>query len=135
MESKIYAFLAIFFFSVFAFGLYDSPLSRISAEEDFDVEAEYLSGVITASGILFGLWAIVLERKPTDKTKKGHYETFIKETFLVSLSFLIVSVIVIALTAVNFYSPSYALFINTLSFCAVALSFTITIYFFKFKET
>jgi len=134
MKSIAYAFLAIFFLSVFAFGLYNSPLRRISAEEDIDVEAEYFSGIITASGILFGLWAIVLERKPKDKTKKRQYETFIKETFLVSLLFLIMSVVVIALTAVNFYSSSYALFINTLSFCAVASFFTITIYFSKFKE-
>ena len=51
-------------FSIFAYGLYDSPFSAANADSDFKVDAEYLNGILTASGILFGIWVIVIERKP-----------------------------------------------------------------------
>ena len=116
MNPKIYVFVAITFIAVFLWGVY--PLSGITPEEDFDVNPEYFSGILGASSILFGLWMLLLETKPEQSKKpldEVIFETSV-EGFFLSLSFLIVSVITIALTAVDLFSPVVALFFNTCSF-------------------
>jgi len=94
-------------------------------EADF-VNPEYFSGILGASSILFGLWAIVLQQKPKEEDKRlfDYYLVF----FFISLFHLIESVIGIALTAVNLFSPTFALYIGTSSFCFNALMLGFSIY-------
>lgn len=134
MRSRDFILLSFTIFLVFAYGLYDSPLSTVNRESDFEVEAEYINGILTASGILFGLWFVVIERKPKDGFKRWQYEHNISESFFFCFAFLIISVLLVALTAVNLYSSVFALLFCTISFIINTCIITLTLYFYKFKE-
>jgi len=133
MNTKVYPLLAFFMFYVFAYGVYCSPLCEINAAEDFRIEAEYLVSCLGALALPFGLWAIALEGKPKEGPKKWSYENPVKEAFFFSVLFSMLPVILVALTAVNLYSPSVALALGIATFCFDMFLVSVTLYFFKFK--
>lgn len=118
---------------LFAIGYYPSPLCQSTPEQDFQVEAEYFSGILGASSILFGLWIITLGKKPVKRSNTA-YEVAV-ENFLYCFLFLVLSVITVALTAVNLFSPPIALLLNTGSFCTNASFLIIPLYYFKMKKS
>lgn len=135
MRSKKYVLFIFMICLLFAYGLYDSPLSVVNRDSDFKVDAEYINGILTASGILFGIWAIIIERMPEEEVKKWQYKHIISKGFWFSFVLLIVSVLLVTLTAVNFYSSTFTLLFCTLSFLMNASILTLTLYFYKFKIT
>lgn len=102
--------------------------------KDFKVDVEYINGILTASSILFGFWAILIERKPEERTKKLVYENFITKAFFFSFAFLVFSVLSMHFSALNIISSVETLVINTISFCLNAYFLTVTLYYYKFKE-
>jgi uncharacterized membrane protein YjgN (DUF898 family) len=126
-------------------GLYDSPWAMFNRSNDLNVDPEYLSGILSASGILFGIWAILIQKKPKEITRaisstkelgekefkamleKVAYEKIIFPYFLTALGFLIVSVIVVCLTGLNLFSSAWALFFCTFSFIVNAIFLTFTL--------
>jgi len=118
---------------IFAYGLYDSPLSTVNRETDFKVDPEYINGILTASGILFGIWAIIIERIPKEEHKKRLYKISIKG-FWLPFAFFVVFVLLLALTAVNFYSFHLTVIVGTISFLVNAFFLTLALYLYKFRE-
>jgi len=55
MKPKNYVVMAFAIFMIFAVGMYNNPFTGITEETDLDIDAEYLTGILTASGIIFGL--------------------------------------------------------------------------------
>jgi len=133
MKPKNYVVMAFAIFMIFAVGMYNNPFTGITEETDLDIDAEYLTGILTASGIIFGLWGIVFEPEP-DKDKQWEYVHIVKGAFFYSIFFLIISVISIMLTAANVYSSLGALLVNTFSFGMNTFFLGITINHFKFRE-
>ena len=84
-RSLFIASLAIIILVFFFIGLYDSPISIFTRENAFEVEAEYLSGILSASSILFGIWAIVLEKKPENVVYKWLFEHVTGKGFFIFL--------------------------------------------------
>lgn len=132
-QRLIYALFALFL--LIAFGLYDSPLTAIKRETDLKVEPEYISGILSASGILFALWAFLIEKKPKERVAKHGYENIIFPSFFTSLGFLILSVILVFLTGLDLFSPAYTLGFCTLSFIMNTLLLALTLKYYKFTDS
>ena len=64
------------------------------------VEPEYMSGVLTASAILLGFWAILIQRKPKKDIEIWRFKHLIGEPFLISFITLVVSVVPIKASAI-----------------------------------
>lgn len=119
---SVFGFLfGIFIMVICLFGIAGLPT-------DFEVEPEYLSGMLTASSILFGFWVAIIQRKP----KKGEV---ILTYFLLSFTLLCVSVVAIYLTALNKIPSHDALLICMASFLMNAVNLALILYVYKFKET
>ena len=129
----IYALFFLWLFIVF--GLYDSPWAIVNRKTDLKVEPEYISGILSASGILFGIWALFIETKPKDRIAKWNLENLIFPIFFTSLSFLILSVLLVFLAGLNLFSPSFALGFCTLSFVLDALLLYLPLRYVKQKGT
>lgn len=110
-------------------GLYS--LSEFDPQEEKDFDVEYLSGVLTASGIVFGLWGIVLQTEPK-REEEPIYMLFI-EIFLICLFWLLASVIMMMLSGLGWFSPSVALIFISLTFILNAIFFSLSIYTFKYR--
>lgn len=118
--------LAFFFIG----GLYASPFAL---KQDFQVQSEYLSGLLTANGILFALWGIIIERKPRQETERWMYEHTIIIEFFLPFFLFAVSLFFVTLTALNLFSSVFALVFCSFSFFMNALLITFALYFHKFK--
>ena len=124
---------------IFAVGLFFGFYAN-GKPTDIQVNVEYTNGILTATGILFGIWTIVLGRKPTiikdqrDATKKFQIENYVKEEFFFSLFFLVMDVTFLAFTAVNAFSPLVTLLMVTSSFVYTALFLSLSLYYIVFKE-
>jgi hypothetical protein len=114
--------------------------------DDIQINMEYTNGILTATGILFGIWAVVLGTNPKpiinkrDTTKKSIFKNNVKELkdvkepFFASLLFLVMDVICLALTAVNVFSPHVTLLIVTTSFIYTALFLAMTLNYYIFED-
>lgn len=98
----------------------------------FKVEPTYLNGILTASGILYGLWALVLEREPKTPTEVRR-KKMVGTLFFDSFFFLIASVLSIAFTAMNLFLSTFALLLCTTSFMLNTVSISVTLYFYEFR--
>lgn len=106
----------------------------ISFSTAIKIEAEYMTGMLSASSILFGFWFILIEKKPKDETKRFLYENAIFGLFFVSFGILLLSVVLLYLSAIEII-PSIAGFVSiTLGFLLNAFSVGVSVYYFKFKE-
>lgn len=119
-------------------GLYGTQFSLVHRDAEINVDAQYTNGILTASSILFGIWAIVIERKPEGKTSEAErsrwqYENIIPNSFFICLSFLVFSVLLMALTALGAYSPMWALVVNTIGFMLNVVFLSMTLHYYKFK--
>jgi len=133
-KSLIIPSFTIFLIMIFACGLYDSPYSTFNRETDFEVDPEYINGILAASGIFFGIWAIIIERVPKEEHKKRVYKISIKG-FWYPFAFFVVFVLLIPLTAMNFYSFHLTVIVGTISFIANTIFLTLALYLYKFSET
>jgi hypothetical protein len=124
-----FAFVIIIAF-LFIVGFRDSPVSN---PDTFKVEPAYINGILTASGILFGIWATIIGKEPETEPQKREYP-IIGEIFLVCLMLLVFSVVYVALTAVNLFSSRVALSLCMVSFIMNASSIAFTLYIYKFKN-
>ncbi len=116
-------FLILISSLVLAVGLYDSPISIIGRENGLGLDPEYLNGVLTASGVLFGFWAILMEKRlrkpePPDIAGIFEFEAFsrAKSCFFVALGLLVASIIFVCLTALKFFAAQIALIFEVASF-------------------
>jgi len=126
--------LSVFFFCLVLFfisGLFDSPLSIFNRSEDMQIDPEYLNGVLAASSILFGFWAVVYQmRAPernTDFFENGfHFKMFgyINSALLL----LVISVVFIVLTAFNMFSSAHTLIFEAFSFSVNVLLLASTLF-------
>lgn len=84
----------VFVIIVLVIGIQDSISFNSNA---FKVEPAYLNGILTASGILYGLWAIVITRvgieSEAERKKMKYVYQSIGNNFLICLLFLVVSVV------------------------------------------
>ena len=101
---------------------------------DFTVEAEYLTGMLTASAIVFGFWTILIHPKPEERTAKWLYEEVLSTLFFLSLGVLVVSVILIYLAALNKLYSAVALFFAIFSFLMNVVNVSLALHSFKFRE-
>lgn len=101
---------------------------------DFKGEAEYVNGILAASSVIFGFWAIMIEREPEEETKKSMYKGgLFLLSFIISLVFFVIAVITVYLGALNELPYKF-----TLWFCMSSLLFNtalliMTLYYYKFK--
>lgn len=101
---------------------------------DFAVEPEYLTGMLTASSIVFGLWAILIQTKPKERVAKWLYEEVLIESFFLSFGLLVISVVLIYFSALNKMSSVIALLFSLFSFLLNVLNITMALYHFKFRS-
>jgi len=121
------------------YGLYDSPIAQFHHDTDIKVEAEYANGVLTASGILFGIWAIIIGNKPKGSSTQAKVEKWLRtltcEIFYLCLGFLILAVLFLTLTAVGLFSSVLSLVFSAFSFITNALFLTISVQHYSVAET
>jgi hypothetical protein len=110
------------------------PESFTYNSSDFQVQPEYLTGILSASAILFGLWAVIIERKPKGVFQDDTYYNTVSISFWVSFILLIASVLFVSFTAVNVLSSSFALSICVLSFALNAFFLSLTMHFYIFRK-
>jgi len=126
--------LALLFAStMLVFGLNVSH--EYNAEIDIEVDAEYINGILTASGILFGIWAIVIERKPKESVQKWLFGTAIKDCFLIAFIFLTLTVFFVALNALNLFSSLFTLVACSISFFINAFLIVLSLYYYHFRDS
>lgn len=100
----------------------------------FQVQPEYLTGILSASSILFGLWAIIIERKPEGIFQESTYYKSIPDLFWVSLILLITSVMLVLFTAVELFSSSFTLVVCVLSFVLNAFFLSLALHYYIFRK-
>lgn len=121
------------------YGLYDSPIIHITRESDIQINPEYVNGILTASSILFGIWAFVLGTKPVEgkiydkRTKEFLYKTVVRESFFFGFLFLVVDVLFLTLVSINVFSQSLTLLFTAITFFYNTLFLTITLHYYVFK--
>jgi len=98
---------------------------------DFEVDPEYINGIIAASSVLYGFWFVVIERRPKEKKLIRYYQRT-GVTIFFSLVFLIGSVFITYLSALNMIQSTYALSSALFSFGWNALCMTTDLYIYKF---
>jgi len=102
---------------------------------DYEIQAEYVVGILTASSILFGFWAVLIEKKPGERVEKWLYETVLSKTFFFCFVFLVISVLLTFFTALGKLSSAVALMVCTLSFCENALFVAFHLYHTRFRKS
>jgi hypothetical protein len=107
--------------------------SPFALKQNLQVQSEYLSGMLTANGILFALWGIIIERKPQKGMEKWIYETSIIVEFFFPFFLFAASLLFVTLTALNLFSSVLALVFCSLSFFINAALITLALYIHKFK--
>ena len=90
-------FPILIFFAFFLLTLY----SLIGMPSGFEVDSEYINGILTASSILFGFWAVILGKEPKEKIEKHLYKYTTIPTIFIELGILLISVIIIFLSAMK----------------------------------
>ena len=128
MKTSTIAF--VIFFVVFALSSGFYSISEFDPEIDKGFDAEYLSGVLTASVIIFGLWGIVLQMEPKRREEPIYMSCI--EIFLVCVFFLIASVMMVMVSGLGFFSPMVALVFSNATFVLNAVFFAVTVYIFKY---
>jgi hypothetical protein len=101
---------------------------------NFEGDPEYIIGILIASSIVFGFWAVLIEKEPTDTTKKFFYKHAISIGVYVSLAFLFASVITIFFNALNKLPYIVTLWFCTMSFMFNVFLLIMTLHYYKFKE-
>ena len=110
-------------------------------KEGLKVSVVYMNGILTASSILFGFWAILIERKPKKGVKRWQFEVekwqyqIMSKLFYASFTSLLASVLFMYLSALDVVSSVLTLIACTISFYFNAYLVAITLYYYKFKET
>jgi hypothetical protein len=112
----------------------NSPESFVYNSSNFQVQPEYLTGILSASSILFGLWAIIIERKPKGVVQESAYYESIPTLFWFSLILLITSVVLVSCTAVEFLSSSFTLLVCVVSFVWNAAFLSLALHFYMFRK-
>jgi hypothetical protein len=100
----------------------------------FSIEPEYISGTLTASAIIFGFWAILIQERSKEKDKEKVHKRVLIVLFFFSLATLILSVVNIYLVALDKVPPFVALWVCLYSFLSNIVNFTIALYYLQFKE-
>jgi hypothetical protein len=88
---------------------------------DPEVAPAYLNGILTASGILFGIWTIIIGKDPESELKKVLSPT-VGQLFTFGLVLLVSSVVFVVLTALGTFSSAVALVFCAMSFVTNAYS-------------
>lgn len=102
---------------------------------DFEVEPEYISGMLTASAIIFGFWAILIQSKPKERVEKWRFEHVLSKLFFFSFLLLILSVVLSYLAALNKLSSVTALYFCLFSFLTNACFITMALYYHRFEKS
>ena len=124
-----------FLFTVMVLGL------LYGLSKDVEVDVGYMNGILTASSILFGFWAILIKRKPKERTNKWQFEAkkwqyqLVARSFYGSLILLMASVLLIYLSAIDMMSSVLTLIFCTMSLFFNAYLIAITLYYYEFKES
>lgn len=132
MQYKPFWVLAIIFGIIYLTVNY--PQSFTYNNSGFQVQPEYLIGILSASSILFGLWAVIIERKPEGIVQESTYYESIPELFWFSLILLITSVILVSFTATELFSSSFTLFVCVFSFVWNAVFLSLALHFYMFRK-
>jgi len=105
----------------------------INLPSDFEVEPEYLSGMLTASAILFGFWVVLIQKEPREDIEKWQLKHLIGKSFFMSFILMMLSIVVIYYAALDKLPSPVALFSCMLFFLMNALLITIQLYFQRFR--
>ena len=89
-------------------GLYISPAALVHADTDIK-GAEYTNGVLTVEGILFGIWAIILSNLLGKEPRGPNIKAPAMTAFYMCLGLLIISVILLTMAGLGWYSLAGAL--------------------------
>jgi len=100
----------------------------------FEVEPEYLTGMLTASAIIFGFWAILAQIKPEDIVEKSIYQHYLSKPLFFSLLLLTLSVVTVYFSALNKLSSVAALYVCMWSFLSNTVFITLALYYQRFPE-
>jgi hypothetical protein len=138
--SRYFIFFIISMGLVFYFGIRYSPASSPGL---FKVEPPYLNGILTASGILFGIWAAVIGKGPETRnrartgsetdTQKWRYSTLVRDGFFIAFCYLVCSVTSVALTSIDLFWSAAAILLCTISFLTNSVLIALTLYYYIFK--
>jgi len=120
-------------------GLYGSPFAVDTSQSDVTIDPEYINGILTASSILFGMWAVVLGMKPFESevydkgTRKFLHKTAVRDTFFFCLFFLVADVLLIFLVSLGVFSQVITILFTALTFIFNVIFLTMTLYFYVFE--
>ena len=105
-------------------GFYVSPIAHL--DSDLSGVAEYTNGILTISGILFGIWAVILSNKPTKKGSTGQFifKNITMTTFYYSLVLFILSVVFLTMSGLKVYPSTCSLVFSAISCGLIAFFLT-----------
>ena len=102
-------FLVLFFTVGFGFGWVREHISNIH------VDTGYVGGILTASSILFGFWAVVFERSNQGKDRIQTYEKDVVLPLFISFLLLMFTVVLVFFSALDEVPSVITLFFATAS--------------------
>lgn len=115
----------VFILILFIVGFYDYNLES-------QVNPEYIAAVLTASSIIFGFWAVLLEKNSEIRVAEFRYKHNIKIGFFLCIALLLLSVVFIYFTSLNKIPSAITLWLGIFSFIYNTFLLGVTLYYEKF---
>jgi hypothetical protein len=137
MEPFILLSLVVLGLALLLFGLYASPFASYQPTTEHKIDAEYTNGILTISGIMFGLWGFLLSKKPKRQKDWAGWVIFnivTVSSFYLCFGLLILSILTLALTGVGLYSPTYTLIICTTCCIYSAVAVASFVHFYAISD-
>ena len=97
------------------------------ANFEVEIDPEYINGILTASSIILGFWAILIEKPP----KKKRFGIF--QVFIVCILMLIGSIMVVYISGFGLLPSSVAFWICIESLLYNSYTLGVGVYYLKFK--
>jgi len=124
-DSRVISIAFVLFVIVIIFvGLYGLPIN-------FKVDVGFINGILTASSILFGFWAFLIQKKPKHFLQKLIYGNIVRGAFNISFAILVSTVVLIYLTALDKLPSVLTLTICVVGFLLNVFFLTLTLYFYE----
>jgi hypothetical protein len=101
---------------IFTFFITLAPAPEWGKPETFQIDPEYLNGILTASSILCGFLAVILQREPKEYFEKFMHKYFLRDSIYYILMLLSFSVIYLSLNAAKVIPSELPLIFLTSSF-------------------
>jgi hypothetical protein len=84
--------------------------------ETFQVDSEYINGILTALSIVYGFWIMMLGKEPKEFFERFRYKYYLRDLIYYNVELLFFSILYVFLNAMRMIPSYLTLILLTISF-------------------